>query len=368
MNIEKYTVSRDPARYAGWPDVTLAADGKLVCVFSECIHHCIRSNTRIMLADSADGGRTWGNKRPLTEETRGLAYYYNCARIGTLPGGELAVVVDRIPSASGEGALSDCVDVLYRSQDNGKSWSEPEELPLRGIVPDKYRLLNGGRLSIAAHRHVKGRLGEYMCFSDDGGKTWSEPRLVAFDSALNLCEACLIPLGEGKVAALLRENSGVGYDCYKSVSCDNGETWGPLVRFPLPACHRPVAQVLRDGRILVTFRLCQGGGCGMGSGAQNFFGALTDRGSLLSVRRNDASVRLFPIDYDRSPRPDTGYSGHVQLPDGTVCIVNYIVDDALSFGQIRSYRLDLDDIVLKADLARCSFCNCPKKVCRRWKK
>ena len=368
MNIEKYTVSRDPVRYAGWPDVTLGADGKLVCAFSECTHHCVRSNTQIMLIDSADGGRTWENKRALTEETKGLAYYYNCPRINTLPGGELAVIVDKIPSASGEGSLGDCVNVLYRSKDNGKSWSAPEELPLRGIVPDKYRLLNGSRIAIAAHQYLQGHLAEYLRYSDDNGKSWSEPVLVAFESRLNLCEVCLIPLGEGKVAALLRENSGVGYDCYKSVSCDNGETWGPLVEFPLPACHRPVAQVLRDGRILVTFRLCQGGNCGMGSGAQNFFGALTDRESLLSIRRNDASVRLFPIDYDRSPRPDTGYSGHVQLPDGKVCIVNYIVDDALNVAQIRGYRLDPKELILDAELERCRFCNCPKKRCRRWKK
>ena len=64
MNIEKFTVSRDPIRYAGWPDVTLTANGKLVCVFSECTHHCVRSNTQIMLIDSADGGRTWAGFLP----------------------------------------------------------------------------------------------------------------------------------------------------------------------------------------------------------------------------------------------------------------------------------------------------------------
>ena len=368
MNIEKFTVSRDPAHYAGWPDVTLAADGKLVCVFSECTHHCVRSNTQIMLIGSADGGRTWTDKRPLTEETKGLPYYYNCPRINTLPGGELVVIVDRIPAASGEGRLGDCVNLLYRSQDNGKSWSAPEELPLRGIVPDKFRLLNGGRLCIAAQQQVRGYLSEFLCYSDDGGKSWSEPVPVAHDIGLQLCEACLLPLGENKVAALLRENSGLGYDCYKTVSDDNGETWGPLVKFPISACHRPVAGSLRDGRILITFRLCQGGGCGMGTGDQNFFGALTDRASLLSVRRNDAAVRLFPIDYDRSPRPDLGYSGWVQLPDGSLYIVNYIVDDALCFGQIRGYRLDPAELVLPAELQRCTFCNCPSKCCRRWKK
>lgn len=48
MNIEKITISNDPALYEAWPDVTCASDGTLVCVFSECSAHCFRPYTRIM--------------------------------------------------------------------------------------------------------------------------------------------------------------------------------------------------------------------------------------------------------------------------------------------------------------------------------
>lgn len=97
MSIEKFSISRDPELYEAWPDAALAADGRLVCVFSECTHHGNRDYTRIMLADSFDRGRTWTPKRPLTEGTRNRDYYYNCARITRLRDGRLAVSVDKMP-------------------------------------------------------------------------------------------------------------------------------------------------------------------------------------------------------------------------------------------------------------------------------
>ena len=50
----------------------------------------------------------------------------------------------------------------------------------------------------------------------------------------------------------------------------------------------------------------------------------------------------MPLDYDRSPVSDTGYSGWVQFDDGEIYVVNYIVDDAPN-GQIRGYSLRLED-------------------------
>lgn len=365
MNIEKFVISNDPRLYEAWPDLTLAPNGDLVCVFSECTSHCVRNYTRIMLASSSDEGRTWAPKRPLTEGTKDLDYYYNCARISTLPDGTLAVIVDRIPRV-GEGSAHLTENVVYFSKDNGETWSEPQVLPIKGIVPDKFRVLNNGRIALAAHYPYEGVLTEFTCYSDDNGKTWSEPVILAHDPRYNLCEACLIPLGDNKVAALLRENSGLGYDSFKCVSTDNGATWSKPVNFPIPGCHRPAAGPLKDGRYLVTYRFYHGGGCGKGAGAQNFFGALTDRDSLLSEDRKGAATRIFPIDHDRSSRADTGYSGWVQLPDGSVYIANYIVDDALTLGQIRGYRLELDEIFFNIRQERCKPCNCRKGFCKRY--
>ena len=345
MNIENFSISRDPALYEAWPDVALTKSGKLVCVFTECTHHRDRSYTRIMLTESADGGRTWTPKRPLTEGTKGLPYSYNCARITALRDGRLAVIVDRVP-ATGEKDSSKAVNVMYFSADEGKTWSDAVETPLRGIVPDKLLELDTGRWIVAAQYAVKGHLTQFCRYSDDRGKTWSDEILMAFDKRYQLCEVSILPLGGGKLVGFMRENSGVGRDCQKVVSYDNGETWGPVVDFPLPGCHRPVAGKLRDGRIFITYRFMQGGKGWLGAWTQNFFAALTDEASALSVLRSDAWTRIIPVDYDRSPHSDLGYSGWVELADGCVYIVNYIVDDAIDKGQIRGYRLNVADLIL----------------------
>ncbi|WP_246320859.1 sialidase family protein [Paenibacillus germinis] len=78
---------------------------------------------------------------------------------------------------------------------------------------------------------------------------------IAFQEGLKLCEVSILPLEDGTLVAFLRENSGHGWDCYKSISYDQGESWNGLFRMPLPGCHRPVSGLLKSGRVLITFRM-----------------------------------------------------------------------------------------------------------------
>ncbi len=344
--MEKFFISRDPKLYEAWPDVVLTPSGKLVAVFSECAHHGDRSYTRIMLTDSADRGRTWSARRPLTCATGAGDDYWNCARISLLRDGRLAVLVDRVPAGKEDDRSSKAANYLFFSSDEGKSWSGPVLLPLRGIVPDKLLELESGRWIVSAHYCADGFLTQFLRWSDDGGKSWSPETVLAKQSGLNLCEVSILPLGGGTLAAFLRENSWRGDDCKKCLSFDGGESWGEITDFPVPACHRPVAGTLSDGRILITYRFMPGGRGWPGGWTQNFFAALTDRGSVLSTVRGEAAVRILPIDYDRSPNSDLGYSGWVEFPDGEIYIVNYIVDDAVDRGQIRGYSLRPSDFLL----------------------
>jgi|GEM_PF-1706497 len=79
---------------------------------------------------------------------------------------------------------------------------------------------------------------------------------------------------------MLRENSSKGWDCYKVISRDGGLTWGPPSQLPIPACHRPTAGWLKDGRVMITCRLMQGGKGWVGWWTQNTLAVLTDRESL----------------------------------------------------------------------------------------
>ena len=338
-SMEKFRISCDPRWYEAWPDVTRSPDGRVLVVFTQCVHHGDRSNTRLMLTESADDGRTWGEKRALTPESAGTQFSYNCARLTTLRDGRLAAVVDCLPrEGEKESSLAKAKTLLYLSSDNGRTWDPPKQVPLAGIVPSKLTELAGGRWLISAHRFLDGRLAQYLIYSDDGGASWSDEVLVAYDRRYNLCEGALCEFPEEHaVVCFLRENSGLGLDCQKVVSYDGGEHWSPVVAFPLPGCHRPVAGRLADGQLLLTYRFSQGGKGWLGTWTQNFFGAFSDTPSALAIRREDSWTRVFPIDFDRSSKSDLGYSGWVQLENGELLVVSYIVDDAVDRGQIRGY-------------------------------
>ncbi|MCM8769762.1 MAG: glycoside hydrolase, partial [Candidatus Omnitrophica bacterium] len=237
--VKKFTVSRDDSIYEAFPDLTLTASGKLVCVFAECTHHHNRGYTRIMVTSSSDRGRTWNKKQPLTEATRGLPFW-NCPRINQLRDGRLVVVVDKLFSPEGSAKPEDCRNYLFFSQDEGKTWQGPVETPALGIVPDKIQELTSGRWLLTCHfRDEKfGFLVQRLWFSNQQGKTWEGPVTVAKKEGLNLCEASIVEVEPNTLVSFHRENSRQGWDCFKTISPDGGQTWGEVIPFPLPGCHR----------------------------------------------------------------------------------------------------------------------------------
>jgi hypothetical protein len=344
--IEKFTVSRDDNIYEAWPCLVLLPSGKMVCVFVECTHHGDRSYTRIMLADSQDRGRTWTPKRPLTKGTKGFPFWNN-PRISLLRDNRLAVICDRLDSEEKSKRIEDYRNFLFFSSNEGISWSEPIETPALGIVPDKLLELSRGRWIISCHGDEGdfGYLTQRLWYSDDQGQSWSDPVIVARQENFNFCEASILPVNDNTLVAFLRENSSKGRDCFKTISHNCGESWSEPIRFPLPGCHRPVAGFLNDGKIMITHRFMQGGKGWLGSWTQNFFAAITDIDSVLALKRNDGWTRILPIDFDRSSKSDTGYSGWVQFDDGEIFIVNYIKDDSPKC-QIRGYSLWPKDFLI----------------------
>ena len=343
MSIKKITISKDDNIYEAWPDVVLTQQGKLICVFSECTHHRDRSYTRVVLKESMDRGRTWSDKIPLTEGTNGLPFW-NCARISRLQDNRLVIVVDKIYGEKESGGKN----YLWFADGEGREWEGPFETPVTGIVPDKLCELPSGRWILSTHdKNDKHGYGEQsLWYSDDKGQSWNGPIIIASQEGLNLCEVSILPLPDGTLVAFMRENSGEGWDCYKSISTDNGGNWEGPYRVPLPGCHRPVAGMLNSGRILITYRFMQGGKGWVGTWTQNFFAALTDIESAKARERREQWTRIMPIDFDRSPVSDLGYSGWVQFDDGEIYIVNYIVDDAPN-GQIRGYSISEKDFILE---------------------
>ena len=335
MAIQKHIVSRDESIYEAWPDVVQTASGKIICVFSECEHHLDRLNARITLRESRDHGRTWSEKRYLSERgTRDS--FYNCARISRLRDGRLVILCDKI--YGDENSKSEIH--MWIGDGEGQNWEGPTVYPFCGIVPDKLVELENGRWIIAAHfkNHAVGKLEQYLWYSDDQGKTWSDRVVVAADPEYNLCEVSILEYAPGKLVAFLRENSGKGYDILKVLSEDNGETWSPIYRTVMGCGHRPVSGFLADGSVMVTYRYITGG-------TQNVFAAFLQPEELKKTERTEQRVRIMPLDYDRNPAPDLGYTGWTQFEDGEIYVVNYIKDDS-DKAHIRGYSFYPDDVVL----------------------
>lgn len=349
--IERFSIHRDDAWYCAWPDVALHDGRRLVCVFAQCTHHGNRDQTRILCRHSDDRGATWSPARPVTRPTAGdpkLVPYWNCPRITALDDGRLAVVVDLITN---DGISRVQQNHMFVSDDGGMTWGEPRRLPAEGIVPDRLIVLrhgaHAGRWLLSAHRREASPAisGQRLWWSDDRGTTWQGPVTIANEPGLFLCEGSLVELPGGELVCFMRENSFKGLDAYKAVSRDAGATWGPVTAFPLPGCHRPVAGLLDGNEVLITHRFMQGGQGWVGWWTQNTFAALTDVQSCLADERGQAHTRIMPLDFDRSPVSDCGYTGWVRLPDASIYVVNYCVDDAPK-GQIRGYRFRREDLLL----------------------
>lgn len=359
--IEKFTVSRDDGIYEAFPDVALTRSGRLVCVFLECTHHADRGYTRVMLATSEDRGRTWSAKRPLTEPLRGDPKkdpWWNCPRVSTLSDGRLAAALDRVRGRDEGNAGREQSNHLWLSSDEGETWDGPRETPVTGIVPDRLVELaagtHAGRWILGAHVKLESDgdvLWSVRCWlSDDRGATWSGPNTIAAKRGLELCEGSIVELpagggSKGELVCFMRENSGRGLDAFKSISTDGGATWEGPFEMPIPACHRPVAGMLASGKVMITHRFMQGGKGWVGWWTQNLFAALTDVESCLARERKEAHTRIMPLDFDRSPESDTGYSGWVQFPDGDIYVVNYIMDDAPK-AHIRGYSFREEDFLV----------------------
>ena len=97
---------------------------------------------------------------------------------------------------------------------------------------------------------------------------------------------------------------------------------------------------------MITHRFCHGGKGWTGWWTQNFFAATTDTESCLAGDYMDAHARIMPLDFDRSPESDCGYSGWVQFDDGEIYVVSYIMDDAPK-GHIRGYAFRESDLLLE---------------------
>jgi len=166
------------------------SDREVLCLF-RLGQAFYSSDGRVAQLRSQDGGATWANEGLVWDpQDDPIAYSYTAPHGARLTDGTLLLVASRFDGSDPDremfnpktGGVQVTEKVLFRSEDGGRTWSEPHllELPGQGLVdlPSQIIELNSGRLFLACEQwkgwddarplHIKG----FAVFSDDRGRTW----------------------------------------------------------------------------------------------------------------------------------------------------------------------------------------------------
>lgn len=236
--IDVIGTGRIDARDSAFPQAVELPDGDLLCSFSVGGGPTAQGGTD--WARSTDGGETWvleGTILPPTEEP----HTTNALKLTLAPDGGTVYAYgsrsDRPPGGKfGEGRNE---PVLCRSTDGGRTWSQPQAVPMPcdcalEISHGALALSSGRLLAPAATLPAKDRLGERVlaAISDDGGCTWPT-HAVVFHDGTGRCgyfEQKLAELEPGRVLAAgwtVTLGDVVDQPNSFALSNDNGATWGP---------------------------------------------------------------------------------------------------------------------------------------------
>jgi BNR/Asp-box repeat. len=242
-------IDRRPGHYLCFPDLCLAEDGTLLCVYNEFDRH-VGTRRRLLLKTSRDHGRTWSGRRLLRADDS------HCPRLSLLRDGQLCLIDDAGP-------------VALWSTDNGEHWAQQNCAGLLHGLMDRALELDAQTLFTTGHMHrgsqarskIRQAPSEQMAYiTRNLGRSWEAFSIIANEKCLVLCEASVIRLPEHgdpeappRLLALMRENSFVGEPMYYCISEDGGVNWSAPLPTPLIG-HRPTLGWTRSGRLLVTYR------------------------------------------------------------------------------------------------------------------
>ena len=397
MAVKKFTISRDDSVYECFPHLCMTASGRILLAYRESNGHVASEFCRLIVRHSDDAGKTWSDRHVVIDESpsSGILTTWNGPKIQQLADGRILLLADRIPFPPGEWGVEDQARVFFWfSEDEGRSFSEPQPTSIRGICPDQVTELPDDRWLLATNFRVDdaNRLTQMLFVSHDAGISWAEPVPMNEDPSHELDEASIVGMPGGELVSYERED--LGRPLQKLISIDGGTTWSGPYDTLNPAAHgMPIAGLTQDGLVLVTGRFglrsqwrvdrseqtrkirlakrtivipkVKGNAANerfverfershntaeteseivmaTGGTSVHTFAYLEPIESALEPEVSQQKGLLLPLDLDTSPFADSGYTGWVEYERGRFLCVNYINDDA-PLAQIRGYRFGLDD-------------------------
>ncbi|MFC1675660.1 sialidase family protein [Planctomycetota bacterium] len=251
------TIARKPREHYGFCDVTLAGHDHLISVWRNGAHTGGRGG--VSMSHSYDLGKTWSKPEIAT----GLNS--NCPRIQKLKDGTLLLTTDVYGYMYDDNSRSFPI-AMFDSTDGGKTWTnerwcKPTEIGGKGAcvqsriteLSDGSWMLTGSWIGGSAKTGMTDPEQLEFYRSTDRGQTWEFWSDLLHFPPNNLSEATIIEMDDGRLLIYAREWRDEGMVGVKAFSDDMGKTW-EVQDLPFPITGRTCAGLLKDGRVMVTYR------------------------------------------------------------------------------------------------------------------
>lgn len=350
--LERVTISSvRECRIGAYPTLDRLADGRLLCVYSAIDDKATGCKAIIRGTFSTDHGKTWGKPIALIDSRPDLDYDPNIIVVGP----RVVVASTTVPPTHGR-FVSTSRTVAVRSDDNGRTWSKPYDIPMghrytsgkinRGIVLRDGTAVFGYSWDTSLDTREKlASEGEEECVaclmaSMDRGLTWKtishvstrDRRLTDRTGAINgLDEPALAELSDGSIYVLCR--TGLTR-LYESRSKDGGRSWSKAVPSPLVSHNAPAS-------------LCPFGGTRPGI-LVVWSNSPTNRWPLCAaVSRDDCKTWSTPHRLTETDGSEQSYPACIEAADGTLVVA---WQEFVPGGrEIRSARFGVDWLLSRSE-------------------